>query len=242
MTTRTRAGRRQVDRAGIAAMTGVAASTVAGWARRRAPTGFPVAAAVDGRREWYWRDEIIEFRHSYQHRRGDTFTTVNRRGHPGDLLTAPEAARVLGYRDHRSLTRALREHPDRVRRLPSGRLRRFWYRRTLWSFADSRGWRTSTGRPPGTTGARLPHRYAGDPRLAAAAGLLAEAAAGGATSHASAACSPPGFVCDHAPPSACSPPPARSRRPLVPAWQGTTAALVRLWPPPATVEGDRGIV
>jgi hypothetical protein len=63
--------------------------------------------------------------------------------------------------------------PDDVEVLSDGRLRRRWYRRTVWAIADARTGRQSTGRTPGTTtGLRKPHPYADDPRLSAALELL----------------------------------------------------------------------
>lgn len=101
-------------------------------------------------------------------------------GEPDDLLNAPQAAAVLGYASHRNLPKVLLDQPDRTERLPSGRLRRYWYRRSLWDYADGRPLRHSTGRPPGTLAdQRQPHPYADDPRLEAAITLLHEAHATG---------------------------------------------------------------
>jgi|GEM_PF-2181184 len=181
MASRARRGRRQFDRAGIAAHTGASAATVERWYRHRAEIGFPDKADTDGDgRDWWWRHDIETFHAAHLAARAATFTRVDRRGAPDDLLTAPGAAKVLGHADHRSLPEALLEHPDQVEELPSGRLRRRWYRRTVWAYADSRAQRHSTGRPTGTgTGPRQPHPYADDPRLAAALGLLAEADSAG---------------------------------------------------------------
>lgn len=184
MATRTRNGRLQIDRAGITAMTSAAASTIAHWQRHRDQTGFPHKAETDANgRDWFWHDEIRVFWESYKARRTHDYTTVDRSGHPDDLLTAPEAAKVLGYKDHRSLTPTLRDDPDQVERLPSGFLRRYWYRRTIWAYADSRRLRTSTGHPTGPVGARKPHPYADDPRLHTAIAILAEAEAAGRSTH-----------------------------------------------------------
>jgi hypothetical protein len=82
----------------------------------------------------------------------------------------------LRYGSYRNLPDELRDRPDDVEILSDGRLRRRWYRRTVWAIADARTGRQSTGRTPGTTtGARKPHPYADDPRLQAAAELLDEA-------------------------------------------------------------------
>jgi hypothetical protein len=180
MPTRARNGRVQIDRTGITNLTGASTSTIAHWQRHRDQTGFPHKADTDtSGRDWFWQTDIRDFWNNHQQRRTSSYTDVDRRGHPDDILTAPEAARVLGYKDHRSLTPALRDNPDHVERLPSGLLRRYWYRRTIWIYADTRHRRTSTGHPTGPTGPRKPHPYADDPRLPAAVALLAEAAGRG---------------------------------------------------------------
>lgn len=177
MARRTRQRRIQVDRAGIQDLTGASFSTIAGWYRHRTRTGFPSWVATDGDgRQWFRLDEVAAFWSRYQADRAAAFTTVDRGGDPDDLLTAPQAARVLGYKDHRSLTPALVDRPDRAEQLPSGRQRRYYYRRTVWAHADSRPLRHSTGRPPGTLSPhRRPHRYADDPRLEAAFALVEQA-------------------------------------------------------------------
>lgn len=94
------------------------------------------------------------------------------------LLTAPQVAAVLGYANHRSLTNELLQHPDHVEDLPSGRLRRFWYRQSIWDYADARPLHQSPGRPPGApTRPHAPHPYADDPRLDAALTLIRQAGA-----------------------------------------------------------------
>ncbi len=181
MASRTRRRRRQLDRAGIAAHTGASTATVDHWYRHRADTGFPDKADTDADgRDWWWHHDIETFHATHLAARAATFTRVDQRGAPDDLLTAPQAARVLGHKGHRSLPDELLEHPDRVEELPSGRLRRRWHRRSVWAYADSRPLRHSTGRPAGTgTGPRQPHPYTDDPRLCIALGLLAEAHAMG---------------------------------------------------------------
>ncbi len=181
MASRTRRRRRQLDRAGIAAHTGASTATVDHWYRHRARTGFPDKADTDtDGRDWWWHKDIETFHAAHLAARAATFTRVDRRGDPDDLLTAPQAAKVLGHADHRSLPEALLDHPDRVEELPSGRLRRRWYRRTVWAYADSRPLHNSTGRPAGTgTGHRQPPPSADDPRLDAALDLLTNARTAG---------------------------------------------------------------
>jgi hypothetical protein len=181
MGSRMRHRRVQLDRAGIAALTGASLPTVEHWYRRRTTTGFPAKADTDTEgRDWWWRTDIERFHAEHQAARAATFTHVERGGNPRDLLTAPQAAQVLGYKNHRSLPDALLNHPDRAQELPSGRLRRRWYRATVWAYADGRPLRHSTGRPIGTgTGPRMPHPYTHDPRLDIALALLAQADAAG---------------------------------------------------------------
>jgi hypothetical protein len=180
---RTRRGRHQLDRPGIAERTGVSPATVDYWHLHRAETGFPVQADTDSHgRDWWWQDDIDSFHTAHLAARAATFTHLDRTGDPHDLLTAPQAAKILGYANHRSLPDELTDHPDDADELPSGRLRRRWYRRTIWAYADGRPLRHSTGRPVGTgTGPRQPHPYADDPRLDAARSLIQQARASGHT-------------------------------------------------------------
>jgi hypothetical protein len=181
MGSRTRRGRRQLDRPGIANRVGVSAATVDYWHLRRDETGFPLKADtdVDGR-DWWWQQDIDAFYTAHLEARATTFTEIDRTGDARDLLTAPQAAHILGYKNHRSLPDELLNNPDQADRLPSGRLRRRWYRQTVWDYADGRPLRHSTGRPAGTgSGPRVPHPYANDPRLDAAHALIAQSRAAG---------------------------------------------------------------
>lgn len=163
-----------LDRTGVVAHTGAAYSTVNHWHRHRARFNFPEGFPHDGR-EWFWLDDIEAFHAAHQAAKRAELTRVDRRGDSDDLIGSGAAARVLGYGSYRNLPDTLYDHPDRVETLPDGRLRRLWFRRTVWAVADARTGRQSTGRTPGTTGARKPHPYADDPRLPAATALLAEA-------------------------------------------------------------------
>ncbi|MFD1326127.1 hypothetical protein [Micromonospora sonneratiae] len=167
-------GRTALDRAGVAAHTGSAYSTVNHWHRHRARFDFPKGFQHDGR-EWFWLDDIKAFHVAHQAAKRAELTKVDRRGDPEDLIGSGAAARVLGYGSYRNLPDTLYDRPDRVEVLPDGRLRRLWYRRTVWAVADARKGRQSTGRTPGTTGARKPHPYADDPRLSIAIALVSEA-------------------------------------------------------------------
>jgi predicted DNA-binding transcriptional regulator AlpA len=174
MGSRTRQRRRQLDRAGIAERTGMSTATVDRWYRHRTRTGFPDKAdtGLDGR-DWWWQADIDAFHTVHLAARASAFTRVDRSGDPRDLLTAPQAAQVLGYKNHRSLPDDLIDNPDHVEHLPSGRRRRYWHRRTVWTYVDGRPLRHSSGRPAGTTiGSRASHPYADDPRLDTALALI----------------------------------------------------------------------
>jgi hypothetical protein len=182
MGSRTRRGRRQLNRPGIADRLGVSAATVDYWHLHRDETGFPLKADTDADgRDWWWQQDIDAFYAAHVEARATTFTEIDRTGDAQDLLTAPQAAHVLGYKNHRSLPDELLDSPDQADELPSGRLRRRWYRQTVWDYADGRPLRHSTGRPVGSgSGPRAPHRYADDPRLDAAHALIEQARAAGA--------------------------------------------------------------
>ncbi|MEU3118482.1 hypothetical protein ABZ652_30750 [Micromonospora chalcea] len=167
-------GRIALDRAGVAAHLGAAYSTVNHWHRHRTRHGFPEGFPHEGG-DWFWRDDIEAFHAAHQTAKRAGLTRVDRRGDSEDLIGSGAAARVLGYGSYRNLPDTLYNHPDRVETLPDGRARRLWFRRTVWAVADARTGRQSTGRTPGTTGARKPHPYADDPRLPAAIALLTEA-------------------------------------------------------------------
>ncbi|GAA3346575.1 hypothetical protein GCM10020358_58080 [Amorphoplanes nipponensis] len=169
-------GRVAVDRAGVAAHTSAARRTVNLWHRNRATTGFPDGFTDDSGREWFWLDQITAFHTAHQKAKLAELTTIDRSGDPDELVGSGEAAKILRYGSYRNLPDQLRDQPDDIEILSDGRLRRRWYRRTVWAIADARTGRQSTGRTPGTTNSvRKPHPYADDPRLQTAAELLAEA-------------------------------------------------------------------
>ncbi len=176
---RTFGNRVALDRAGVAAHTGASRPTVNHWHRHRERTGFPDAFTDEAGAQWFWQDEIDAFHTAHRKAKLAVLTRVDRSGDPNELVGSGEAAKILRYGSYRNLPDELRDRPDDIEVLSDGRLRRRWYRRTVWAIADARTGRQSTGRTPGTTGAHKPHPYADDPRLDAAAELLAEAEAAG---------------------------------------------------------------
>ncbi|WP_433615334.1 hypothetical protein ACQP2P_11270 [Dactylosporangium sp. CA-139114] len=179
--TRRRIGRRvALDRDGVAAYTSAARSTVNHWHRHRNVTGFPDGFTDEAGREWFWLDDIRTFQVAHREAKLAVLTEIDRSGDPWELVGSGTAAKILRYRSYRNLPDELLDCADDTETLSDGRLRRRWYRRTVWGIADARIGRQSTGRTPGTTtGPRKTHAYADDPRLAAAVALLDAAHAAG---------------------------------------------------------------
>ena len=155
-------GRPVIDRAGIAKFTGAALSTVDKWYRNRQRYRFPSRAdGVHG--AWWYLDDIEKFWDHYQQAHQAELDRVNRAGDPNELIGAPQAARILGYNTTSDLPTALLNLADDITTLPSGRLRRKWRRRTLWSWADHHVGHRRTGRPTGPKGPRGTIDHHGDP-------------------------------------------------------------------------------
>src|SRR5262249_42489693 len=127
MGARPRHARRHPAPAATPNRTAVSPATVDYWHLQRAKTGFPTKADTDtDGRDWWWQADIDAFYAYHLAERAAKLTAVDRVGHPRDLLTAPQAAKALGYKNHRSLPDELLHNPDQADELPSGRLRRYW--------------------------------------------------------------------------------------------------------------------
>jgi hypothetical protein len=165
MATRDIHGRRAVDRASAAEIAGVAVPTIDYLYRERARTGFPDRA--DG--AWWYEDDVRSWTPAHDRTKKAALTEVDRSGDADDLLNAAQAARVLGYVDRTSLCNSsvwpkLLDRVDDEHILPSGRVRRQWRRRTVWTIADERtGKGIGAGRPVGTSRSGLVDR-GGKPR------------------------------------------------------------------------------
>ncbi|MFC8850577.1 MULTISPECIES: hypothetical protein [unclassified Micromonospora] len=158
------AGRPAVDRAGLAALTGVTLATVDRWIAESSSNGFP---SVQERR-WYYIDEVQRWHTERQAEQRSRLSVVDRSGDPDELVTKEQAARIVGYAkgdhlDNSPLWAALRERNDPGHNvaLPSGRSRLRWPRRVVWEVADARTGRR--GRPAGASAATRVIDRSGDP-------------------------------------------------------------------------------
>jgi hypothetical protein len=158
-----------ISRADMAAR-GVPRTTVNGWYRDRARTGYPEKAGRIGRTDYWYEDEWTAWHQAHLRNKVDSLTQVDRTGDPDDLVDAAEAARMLRYA-RRNVIHANRRlgyfpNPDAYGTTAKGRRAPLWKRSTVWAVADSRPG-VGGGHKPGTPGAPAkPHPYAGDERLA----------------------------------------------------------------------------
>jgi hypothetical protein len=161
-------GRAVIGRAEMAAL-GIGRSTLEGWYRNRAVTGHPEKAGRIGRADYWHADEWLEWRDAYMRAKISALTECDKSGAEGDLVTAAEAARIMGYRGrnviHSNRRLGYFPEPDAYGPPASGRPVPLWKRSTVWAAADARTGKAG-GHLPGTPGAPAkPHPYAGDPRV-----------------------------------------------------------------------------
>jgi hypothetical protein len=90
-------GRAAISRAEMAAL-GIGRSTLEGWYRSRAVTGHPEKAGRIGRADYWYADEWLKWRDAYIRAKISALTECDKSGAEGDLVTAAEAARIMGYR------------------------------------------------------------------------------------------------------------------------------------------------
>ena len=159
---------------------GVPRTTVDGWYRDRARTGYPEKAGRIGRTDYWYEDDWLAWHEGHRQAEIDSLTQVDRQGDPDDLVDAPEAARMLKYASHRVI-HANRHlgyfpEPDAYGTTSKGRRAPLWKRSTVWAAADSRR-KGMGGHPTGMPSASSkPYPYAGDDRLAR---VLADLRSGG---------------------------------------------------------------
>lgn len=158
MTIRDIGGRPAIDRAGLAQRWGISLAALDLRIAKDHPPATISGATTDRRRKWWWwLDEADHWMQEIEDRKRATLTRVDRSGDPEELVTAPVAARVIGYSSHRNLPGDLLDWADEVTELPSGNKRRRWRRRTLWAFADQRN-PAGGGAPPGNANPLGPAR------------------------------------------------------------------------------------
>lgn len=176
--TRTVEGREQLNRSGIAQLTGVSESHLSTLWRQRATNGHPAPVARVGQSVYWDRQEWQRWYAAHKQAQRDALTPVTPGGDPDELVTMTEAARMLGYASSATIRKYIADYPDYFPRpdsadlMPSGRERRLWFRRTILEFADGRGHRPRSGRPPGTGTASTRPRYADHPHMPAAAAAV----------------------------------------------------------------------
>ena len=161
-------GRPVISRADMAAR-GVPRTTVDGWYRDRARTGYPEKAGRVSRTDYWYEDEWTAWYEGHLRGKIDSLTQVDRGGDPDDLVDAAEAARMLRYSSryviHANRRLGYFPEPDAYGKATRGRSAPLWKRSTVWGAADRREGKGG-GHKPGTPGAPAkPHPYAGDERL-----------------------------------------------------------------------------
>ena len=161
-------GRAVISRADMIAR-GIGRSTLEGWYRNRAVTGHPDKAGRIGRADYWYADEWLAWREAYARAKISALTECDKSGTGGDLVTAAEAARIMGYRGrnviHSNRRLGYFPEPDQYGPPVNGRPVPLWRRSTVWAVADGRTGKAG-GHKMGTPGAPAKsHPYAGDQRL-----------------------------------------------------------------------------
>ncbi|MGE3449373.1 MAG: hypothetical protein AB7H92_17540 [Microbacteriaceae bacterium] len=150
-------GRRMVNRALLAAATGLAEQTLANLYSARDSNGHPEGTKV-GRGLFFDKETWDAWYERWEATKRASMTTADRSGDPDELVDIRAAARILGYSNPSTIRGYITRDEaagttyfppaDEVRELPSGFVRRRWKRRTIWAFADSRGHRGRRGGAP----------------------------------------------------------------------------------------------
>lgn len=135
-------GRPHVNRAEIAARTGIAIKTQRNMYVQRADNEHPEALLV-GREAFFDEDQAIAWYAAWaEHKQASRRPPRPTAGPPDDLFDIPAATTFLGYSSQSTIRAYLAAHdgyfppPDSVEDLPSGRVRRRWKRSTLREFAE----------------------------------------------------------------------------------------------------------
>jgi predicted DNA-binding transcriptional regulator AlpA len=154
MATRTIDGRTAADRDEAVRIVGLALSSL--YRLEAKDPNFPARIPADlaGGGVWWWTEQLTEYAAARTAAKKSALTPVNRTGDADELVDAPEAARICGYKDSHALTGsgmwpALLERVDDLELTPGGLQRRSWKRSTIWEIADARPGRGGGGRKRG---------------------------------------------------------------------------------------------
>lgn len=153
--TRTVDGRTLINRAAQVELTGMSAQRLSDLHTARAVNGHPAPVDRVGQIPYWDKAEWLTWFADYRTHKRQRLTVVDQSGDPDELVNAALAARILGYASPQVISRYITQRPgyfpepDRTQTTASGRIQRWWRRKTIWAFADSRDMRGG-GRPPGT--------------------------------------------------------------------------------------------
>lgn len=172
-------GRRLITRADMARISGASMPTLHRWYAERARNHHPEPVETDGKRLLFDETQWRQWHAAHLAAKKASLTTVDRTGDPNELIDVTEFARVLGYsgNDPGATIRAYVRNnpgylpdPDHSEETSAGRIRRYWYRRNAWKFADSRDKRGGA-RP---VSEHRPTHYATHPHMDAVRAALAK--------------------------------------------------------------------
>ena len=133
--------------------TGAGYSTTRYWFSHRASNGHPDRLTrLDGV-DYYDEVAFTTWRASFQASKRAGVSRLDDGGDPDELVGTSEVARMLGYASSAVILAYLHKQsgaerpyfpePDHTETTPGGRVRRYWQRRTVWSWARGRGTRTA---------------------------------------------------------------------------------------------------
>jgi predicted DNA-binding transcriptional regulator AlpA len=142
------AGRKVVDRNAMVAC-GIGRSTIDAQYKQRAETGFPEKATKHERVDYWYADEWERWLDSYRKAKAESLSDVRRAGEADDLLSAKEAAVVMGVSYNTFRSAVSRGYYPEADDHEGARGR--WKRSTLWAAADAR-----TGHGSPRSGTRKP--------------------------------------------------------------------------------------
>jgi predicted DNA-binding transcriptional regulator AlpA len=129
------AGRKVVDRNAMVAC-GIGRSTIDAAYKQRADTGFPEKATKHARVDYWYADEWERWLADYRKAKADSLSQVSKGGEADDMLSAKEAAAVLGVSYPTFRSGVSRGYYPEADAHEGARPR--WKRSTLWATAEAR--------------------------------------------------------------------------------------------------------